>query len=369
MIHFFCDRQELLEGVNNVSRAVSAKSSLGALEGVLIRASGETLYLAGYDMELGITTVIPAQVRASGELVLTAKLFGDIVRRLPADSVEIRVDDKLNTTIVSGETEFTIMGISTLEYPELPQVEDADQIEVPQCVLHSMIRQTLFAVAQTDARPVHKGTLFEVEPDSLRLVSVDGSRLAIRTEALKNPVTMQFVVPGTTLNEVLKLLSSEEDEPLHIAVGRRHVVMEIGDYAVISRLLDGEFMPYRKAILPTASTTVMINTREMIAAVDRASLVINDRIKSPLICEFRENSIKISCNTPLGSAFDKVNARIAGNNEDMGFNSRFLMDALKNSESDEVKIELNGPQSPMKVLPPEGDNFLFLVLPVRLSRG
>lgn len=368
-MHFLCERAQLLEAVNNVSRAVSVKSSLGALEGILLRASGESLFLAGYNMELGITTTIPAQVKTPGELVLTAKLFGDIVRRLPEDVVEVRVDEKFNTTIVSGETEFTIMGISSLEYPELPQIEDAARVAIPQSVLHSMIRQTLFAVAQTDARPVHKGTLFEVEEDSLRLISVDGSRLAIRTEPLRNSEAMQFVVPGTTLNEVLKLLDAEEEKEMTIAVGRRHTVMEIGSYAVISRLLDGEFMPYRKAILPQANTTITVNTREMIAAVDRASLVINDRIKSPLICEFRENGIKLSCTTPLGSAYDRVNARVVGDLVDMGFNSRFLMDALKNSESDEVKIELNGPQSPMKVLPVDGDSFLFLVLPVRLTRA
>lgn len=368
-MHFLCDRQELLEAVNNVSRAVSAKSSLGALEGILLRTGANALFLAGYNMELGITTVIPAQIKSAGELVLTAKLFGDIVRRLPEDTVEIRVDDKLNTVILSGETEFTIMGISTMEYPELPKVEDGDSVEVPQQVLHSMIRQTLFAVAQSDARPVHKGSLFEVEPDSLRLVSVDGSRLAIRTEPLKNAQKMQFVIPGTTLGEVLKLLSPESDEPVGISVGRRHAILTIGSYAVISRLLDGEFMPYRKAILPDASTTVTVNTRELAAAVERASLVINDRVKSPLVCEFRDNAIRISCTTPLGSAVDRVNARIDGKNEDMGFNSRFLTEALKFSESDEVKIELNGPQSPMKLYPPAGDSFLFLVLPVRLSRG
>lgn len=368
-MHFLCDRQELLEAVNNVSRAVSAKSTLGALEGILLRTGSGALFLAGYNMELGITTEIPAQIKSPGELVLTAKLFGDIVRRLPEDTVEVRVDDKLNTVILSGETEFTIMGISSVEYPELPTVENGDHAEVPQQVLHSMIRQTLFAVAQSDARPVHKGTLFEVTEDSLRLVSVDGSRLAIRTEPLKNAQAMQFVIPGTTLNEVLKLLSPESDEPVGIAVGRRHAILTVGAYAVISRLLDGEFMPYRKAILPDATTTVTVNTRELAAAVDRAALVINDRVKSPLVCEFRDNTIRISCTTPLGSAVDRINAKIEGKNEDMGFNSRFLTDALKFSESDELKIELNGPQSPMKIYPPEGDSFLFLVLPVRLSRG
>lgn len=364
---FLCDRQSLLDAVNNVQRAVSGKSTLPSLEGVLLRASGSSLFLAGYDLDLGITTTIEAQVSEPGEIVLSAKLFGEIVRRLPGEQVRLSCDEKYNTLITSGQAEFTIIGLSATEYPEIPTVPDGAAFTLPQNLLRSMIRQTIFAVAQTDARPVHTGVQFEIEEDSVRLVAVDGSRLAVRCEPIQSKESATFVVPGKTLNEVLKLLA-DDDAPMSMAVGRRHIVMEIGGYAVISRLLDGEFLPYRKAIPQQVSTTVTLNTRDLIDAVERASLVINDRIKSPLICDFHDSEIQISCTTPLGSVTDVIPAKIEGNSEEMGFNSRFLLDALKNTETDEVRIELGGALSPMKVLPPEGEAFLFLVLPVRLKK-
>lgn len=214
---------------------------------------------------------------------------------------------------------------------------------------------------------IRTGSLFEIEADSLRVVSVDGSRLALRCEEIHSPETSQFVVPGKTLGEVLKLLK-DEDTPLSLAVGRRHIVLEIDGYAVISRLLDGEFLPYRKAIPQQTTTTIRVKTRELIDAVERASLVINDRLKSPLICDFRDGHINLSCTTPLGSANDRIDVQIEGQEEEMGFNSRFLLDALKNAETDEVRIELSGALSPMKVLPAAGESFLFLVLPVRLKK-
>ena len=316
---------------------------------------------------MGITTTIEADVREPGEIVLTAKLFGEIVRRLPEDTVFIQTDAKMNTIIRSGKTDFSIIGISAMEYPEIPSVNDGVGFTVPQNLLKSMIRQTIFAVAQTDNRPVHTGIQFEIEPNNLRLVAVDGSRLAMRCEAIQSQESLRFVVPGKTLGEVLKLLS-DEDTPMSMAVGRRHIVLEIGGYAVISRLLDGEFLPYRKAIPQQITTTIRVKTREFMNAVDRASLVINDRVKSPLLCEFKENSVKVSCTTPLGSACDETDAKIEGKEEEMGFNSRFLQEALKNTETDEVRIELGGALSPMLVLPAEGESFLFLVLPVRLKR-
>ncbi len=364
---FVCDRQALLDAVNNVQRAVSGKSTLPSLEGVLLRTSGSSLFLAGYDLDLGITTTIEAQVSEPGEIVLSAKLFGEIVRRLPGDQVRLSCDEKYNTLITSGQTEFTIIGLSATEYPEIPTVPDGAAFTLPQNLLRSMIRQTIFAVAQTDARPVHTGVQFEIAEDSVRLVAVDGSRLAVRCEPIQSKETATFVVPGKTLNEVLKLLS-DDDTPMSMAVGRRHIVMEIDGYAVISRLLDGEFLPYRKAIPQQVTTTISLNTRDLIDAVERASLVINDRIKSPLVCDFHDDEIQISCTTPLGSVNDVIPAKIEGDSEEMGFNSRFLLDALKNTETDEVRIELGGALSPMKVLPPEGESFLFLVLPVRLKK-
>lgn len=368
-MNIICNTAALMDAVSTVSHAVSGKSTLPALEGVLLRAAGNSLYLAGYDMELGITTSIEAQVKTAGDIVLSVKLFGDIVRGLCGENVSITVDEKLNVKIVSGMAEYEIMGISAAEYPEIPTVPDGVGFVVPRGTLRSMIRQTIFAVMQTDSgRPAHKGTLFEIHNKMLTLVSLDGARMALRSEPIKSEENMQFVIPRKTLNELLKMLD-DEDKPASIVVGKRHVLIEVGGYVVISRLLDGEFMPYRKAIPQQVNTTVRVNTRELMQSVSRAAIVINDRIKSPLICHFAGGKIHISCSTPLGSASDVIGASIDGKEEMMSFNHQFLMEALKNTETDEVRIELNGSLSPMKILPPQGDNFLFLVLPVRMPGG
>ena len=365
---FFCQKQALVDAVGNVTRAVSNRSTIPALEGVLLRATS-SLFLAGYDMEIGITTNIEAQVQDPGEIVLPCKQFGDIVRRLPDEVVSIASNDKMTVTIRSGSAEFQIVGISAADFPELPSVNDGMSLSLPQNTLKSMIRQTLFAVAPLDSgKPIHTGTLFEAEGDVLRLVSVDGSRLAIRTEAVKANEEMKFVVPGKTLGEVLKLLQDEES-PVFMAVGRRHIVLQIAGYAVISRLLDGEFLAYRKAIPPTKATTLRVKTREMIDAVERVSLVVNDRVKSPLVCNFENGTVHFSCSSSIGSANDSLLCAMEGENAEIAFNSRFMLDALKNSESDEVTLELGGAVAPMKLRPADGgDAFLFLVLPVRIKK-
>ncbi|MBQ9963549.1 MAG: DNA polymerase III subunit beta [Clostridia bacterium] len=362
-----CARQALVDAVNNVQRGVASKSALPALEGILMKASGSSLFLAGYDMELGITTTIEADVAEAGELVLTAKLFAEIIRKLPEEEITIESNDRNNTVIRSGHSEFTIMGFSSADYPELPTINDGAALTMQQSVLKSMIRQTIFAVAQSDTRPIHTGVQFEIADNTLRLVAVDGSRLAMRSEEIKSNESLQFVVPGKTLSEVLKLLSDEE-EPLYVTVGSRHIIMEIGGYSVFSRLLDGEFLPYRKAIPVQTTTTIRVKTREMIDAVDRASLVISDRLKSPLICRFKDDQIFLSCVTALGSVNEMIGVGMEGRPEEMGFNCRFLLDALRNTESDEIMIELNGAQAPMKIVPTTGESFLFLVLPVKLKR-
>lgn len=364
---FVCRKDSLLEAVNNVGRAVSGKSIHPSLEGIYLKAGPNFLFLAGYDLELGITTQIEADVSEPGSIVLSAKLFGDIVRKLPSDEVTVDVDEKLNVYIQSGSSDFHILGISSSEYPELPSVDDGAGVTVPQNILLSMIRQTIFAVAQSDARPVHKGILFEIKDGVLKLVAVDGSRLALRSENINNSEEMSFVIPGKTLIEVMKLLEDEENT-VTLAVGRRHVVMEINGYAVISRLLEGEFLAYQKAIPDSAKTTIRVNTRDMINAVERAALVINDYLKSPLVCQFNDGKVRLSCSTSMGSVNDEFTAKMDGDSEEMGFNSRYILDALRNCECDEIRIELNGALSPMKILPVEGDNFLFLVLPVRLKK-
>ena len=362
-----CSKQQLTEAVSNVQRAVSTKSSIPALEGILLKAHGQEMTLCGYDLELGMTTTIEASVEEPGNLVLSARLFGDIVRRLPGEQVCIASDEKNITAITCGLSEFSIVGIPAEEYPEIPSITGETTIDLPHSMLKSMIRQTIFAVADTDAKPIHTGTLFELGGGTLRLVSVDGYRLAIREEPVQANEEASFVVPGKTLNEVTKLLSDSEEETLSLVVGRRHILFKIGNYTVISRLLEGEFLDYKAALPAASSTEVLVNTRSCIESVERVSLLITDRLKSPVRCLFEDNEIKLSCSTSMGRANDQFEAQITGGNVEIGFNNRYLLDALRNAEGDEVKVQLNGPLSPMKVLPREGNAFLFLVLPVRLK--
>lgn len=363
---FTCERQKLNEAVLNVQRVVSSKSSIPALEGILLTARENSIRLCGFDLEIGMTTELPADVKETGSIVMGAKLFGDIVRRLPDQRVTVSVDDKQVTQIESGEAKFSVAGIPAEEYPELPRINSEKSISLPSSTLKGMIRQTLFAVAETDAKPVHTGTLFEIGDGKIRLISVDGYRLAIREEPIENAEKNSFVVPGKTLGEVMKLLG-DGDEEVELLVGTRHIMFRIGDYTVISRLLEGEFLDYNAAIPESSSTEIIVNTRTFIDSVERVSLLITDRLKSPVRCVFSEQSIKVSCATSIGRANDELSAAVSGDAVEMGFNNRYLLDALRNTECDEVKVQLNGALSPMKVLPKEGNSFLFLVLPVRLK--
>ena len=363
---FTVNKSDITEAVSNIQRAVSTKTSIPALEGILLSATETGLELCAYDLELGITTVIPAFVMEPGKAVLSAKLFSDIVRRTPAEPVTVSVDEKNMATLESGYSRFSIIGIPAEEFPELPKLSDSTQISLPGALLKSMIRQTLFAIAESDAKPIHQGSLFSLENGILDVVSVDGYRLAVRREPVDFSEDLSFVVPGKTLSELLKLIKDSE-EPVEISAGRRHILFKIDNYTVISSLLEGEFLNYKAAIPPESQTEVVLKTREAIDSVERVSLLITDRLKSPIRCLFDNNEVKLNCTTSMGRASDQLDVEMTGQSVEIGFNTRYLLEALRNTECDEVKVQLGGPLSPMKVVPKEGDSFLFLVLPVRLK--
>ena len=363
---FTVNKSDITEAVSNIQRAVSTKTSIPALEGILLSATETGLELCAYDLELGITTVIPAFVMEPGKAVLSAKLFSDIVRRTPAETVTVSVDEKNMATLESGYSRFSLIGIPAEEFPELPKLSDSTQISLPGALLKSMIRQTLFAIAESDAKPIHQGSLFSLENGILDVVSVDGYRLAVRREPVDFSEDLSFVVPGKTLSELLKLIKDSE-EPVEISAGRRHILFKIDNYTVISSLLEGEFLNYKAAIPPESQTEVVLKTREAIDSVERVSLLITDRLKSPIRCLFDNNEVKLNCTTSMGRASDQLDVEMTGQSVEIGFNNRYLLEALRNTECDEVKVQLGGPLSPMKVVPKEGDSFLFLVLPVRLK--
>ena len=359
-------KTHIAEAVSNIQRAVSTKTSIPALEGILLTAGSGELELCAYDLELGITTTIPAQVEEPGKTVLSAKIFSDIVRRTPDETVTVTVDEKNMASIESGYSKFSIIGIPAQEFPELPRLSDSTCLRLPSGVLKSMIRQTVFAVAESDAKPIHQGSLFNLQQGSLDVVSVDGYRLAKRTEPVDFPQDLSFVVPGKTLAEILRLLK-DSDDPVELFAGRRHILFKIDNYTVISSLLEGEFLNYKAAIPADSKTQVVLRVRDAIDSVERVSLLITDRLKSPVRCQFGENEVRLLCTTSMGRASDQFGASIEGDPVEIGFNNRYLLDALRNTECDEVRVQLSGPLSPMKILPKEGDSFLFLVLPVRLK--
>ena len=363
-MNFFCTRSELSESLNNVTRAVAAKTTHPAMEGVLINAEDDRLTLSCYNMELGIKTYMPARVSENGSIVLNAKLFSDIIRRLDSENIEIECDEKCMTKIKGGAAEYSIIGIEEEEFPQLPSVDERINFTVSSTVLKSMIDQTIFAVAVNEFKPVHTGSKFIIKDHILSVVSVDGFRLAIRQEPVSYHDELDFVVPGKSLSEVSKLISEEEE--ILVALSQKHIIFRIGKYDVISRLLEGEFIDFRSSIPTNCTTEVEVKVRELLNAIERTSLLINDRLKSPIKLSIGGGEIKIACSTALGKVNDVVECEVKGEPVEMGFNNRYLSEALRATGCDKVKIMITSSLAPVKIVPMEGESFLFLVLPVRM---
>lgn len=364
---FSCEKALLQSAISTTSRAVAAKSSIPALEGILLEA-GKELCLTGYNLETGIRTTLPAEVKEAGTLVLSARLFGDIVRKLPDDMV-VFSSQEYTVTITCGMSKFNILGTDAEDFPELPSVDGLNAFTMKQGDLGSMIRQTLFAVSDNESRPIHTGSLFEVDGGGLTVVSVDGYRLALRHEPITEkhaPMDFSFVVPGAALSEVEKICGESED-PVIVTLGERHVMFRMGDTTLVSRRLEGEFLAYRQAIPRDNPIHVEGDTRTLLSSIDRVSLIISDKLKSPLRCVFGADQLSITTKTAIGDAFDLCPVSGDGGGLEIGFNNRYLMDALKAAPADRVRLELSSGVAPCIILPAEGEeNFLYMVLPVRL---
>lgn len=359
-------KTELVLAVSNVQRAVSTKNSNPALEGILIKAADDKATLCGYDLEIGIRTTIDATIIEEGEIVLSAKLFSDIVRRMPSEIITIETDEKLITYIHSGVADYQIVGISSYEYPELPTFDEIESFELNGELLKNMIKQTCYAISDNQAKPIYTGSLFDFKDGYLKIVSVDGFRMAIRKEKIDGEHSFSFVVPGKTLSEVLKINCGEESN-VKIILGKKHVVFKIDNYSIISRLIEGQFIEYEGTIPKGASTKLKVNTREIASSVERMSLLTNEKMQSPVRFIVADEGIKLFCTTVVGKASDCINVPFDGKEVEIGFNNRYLLDAIKNADTDELCLEFNGSLKPLKVLPPEGDSFIFLVVPMRLA--
>lgn len=365
---FSCEKALLQNAISISSRAVAQKSSIPALEGLLLHADTQVT-ISGYNMQTGIRTKVSADVSAEGDIVLNARLFGDIIRKMPDDVVTFFADEHQTVHLSCGDADFDICGLSAADYPELPEVEDENGVSIQQKVLRAMIDETSFAVSTNESRPVHTGSLFEISDTGLTMVSVDGFRLAIRKEPLEkmDGGAFSFVAPGSALNEVEKICE-ETDELASITLGKRHILFQVGDKELICRRLEGEFLDYKNAVPRKNPITLIADTKALIESIDRVSVVISEKLKSPVRCVFDHDKVLLSAKTGNGEAKDVCRVSGDGGGLEIGFNNRYLMEALRYAPADAVRLELNTGVSPAILVPVDGtDNFLYMVLPVRLK--
>ena len=365
---FSCEKYVLQQAALSTARAAASKSPIPTLEGLLIQA-GESVTVTGYDLKRAIYTTIPAEVAESGNIVLPSRLFCEMLRRMPDGIVTLSVEGE-TVNIQCGKAHFDVIGMKGEDYPDLPVVDQESGVALPQGLLKKMINETSFAISNNEARPVYMGSLFELENNELRIVSVDGYRLALRREAVEGyGDDCSFIVPGTALGD-LERFCEDSDEKVTMAVGEKYISFTVGDTVVLSRRLEGEFLNYRKAIPESFRVNVKTDRAELLRVVERVSLIVDDKMRTPLRLTFGDGVIDFSCTTPVGRAEDACPCEGDGAGLEIGFNDRYLSDALKNAPADEVCVSLNTGTSPCTVTAADGsDSFTYMILPVRLRAG
>ena len=364
---FECEKTLLASAIEGVSRAITNRAAIPVLEGIYLKAEGFNLTLTGYDMEMGITTTLECNVLVPGETVLDARLLFSMISRMPAGDVCIELTDEGQAKISGGVVEFEIPAMNASDYPSLP-VTGADNTMTLKCgMMREMIEKTIYAVSQDAKKPAHTGELFVIEPGSLTVVALDGYRLAIIKRDVECTRDIRIIIPGKTLQELLKIMGGDEDE-VKIDANRRYVVFTTNGYTIMSLLIEGDFLNYEGVIPKDKKTRVTVDCKTFIDTIERASLIITERLKNPLRINFAEDKVTVRCQTPLGKVVDEfAPIEMAGDAVEIGFNNRYLLDALRYSKCERMVLEINGPLSPVKLLPENGTDFIYLVLPVRFK--
>ena len=369
-MRFTCEKSMLVQGLNIAGRTVAQKSSLSVIEGLLCKA-GHGQHLTGDNMETAITYQIDAEVADPGECILPAKLFGDIIRRLPEGPVTVVVDNDYKVSIRAGYASFNISAECAEDYPDLPDVNEGKAIQIPQSALKELISGTIFAVSENQGRPIHTGVKFEVADDSVSAIAVDGFRLARRTwhpeESLGR--TLSFVVPAAGLKEVEKILT-DSDENAAFTLGSKHILYQIGNATLVCRLLEGEFLDWRRVVPTNCPVKLAANVGDLASSVDRVGLIVSEKYKSPIRCVFSNQVLLMRTSTTIGAAEDRCAIAGDGKELEIGFNVRYLADALRVIPTEEVTLELTNGLSPI-VLTPVDDkvDFAYMILPVRIKNS
>lgn len=362
---FTCNTEALYEACINVSRAISNKTNIPVLEGVLFKTTEQGLSLTGYDLDLGIFTTIEAMIIEDGEIVLEAKIISEILRCLEDDKVSFETDSRNVCRITSGVSIYNINGMGTEEYPELPYTYGENDIILNQKVFGDMIRQTVFAVSLDDARVAHRGVKFEISHGDIKAIALDGYRFAMRHEMIDyKGEDINFIVPAKSLNEITKFVT-DDDGMISLSPDEKYMRVGINGYNIVSRLLDGDFMDYKRIIPTDFETEVHIKSSLLLDKLQSMAILADDRIKSPVRCTFKDDELFFNINSKNGEADTKMDVEMTGAEIEIGFNIRYLSDAVRASDGDKIKMCLSSPIKPVVIKPLEGDSYFYLVLPVR----
>ena len=362
-----CSKSNLLYGVNIVSKAVPTRTTMAILECILIDASAGEIKLTANDMELGIETKIEGEIEERGIIALDAKVFSDIVRKLPDNEVVIETDSSFKTTITCEKAKFNIIGKSGEDFSYIPYIERNEEITISQFTLKEVIRQTIFSIADNDNNKLMTGELFEINENSLKVVSLDGHRISIRNIELKNNYEhKKVVVPGKTLQEISKILPGNADEDVSIYLSDNHIVFEFGNTTVVSRLIEGEYFKIEQMLSSDYETKVKINKRELLDCIDRATLLVKEGDKKPIIMNITDDKMELKINSFIGSMNEEIDITKDGKDILIGFNPKFFIDTLRVIDEEEVTLYMVNPKAPCFIRD-ENETFIYLILPVNFN--
>ena len=364
-----CSKNSLLKSVSISLKAVPSKTTMPILECILIDATTNQIKFTTNDMELGIETIVEGTIEEKGMIALDAKILYEIIRRLPDNDVTIKTDDKLTAFITCEKAKFTIPGKSGEDFAYLPIIEREECLTISQFTLKEMIRQTIFSIAANETNKLMTGELFEIKDNCLKIVSLDGHRIAIRRMELKKDYSdRKVVVPGKTLNEISKILSGEIDDLVNIYFSKNHVLFEFDQTIVVSRLIEGEYFRIDQMLSSDYETKISINKKEFLDCIDRATLLVREGEKKPIIIEISDNTMELRIDSAMGSMDENIDILKEGKDILIGFNPRFLIDALKVIDDETISIYLVNPKAPCFIRD-DDENYTYLILPVNINQN
>lgn len=366
-MHIICDKSKLIEGMNIVMKAIPGKTTMMILECVVIEVKDNRIKLIANDLQLGIETLIDGEIKQEGSVAVGAKVFFEIIRKLPSDNVSITVDEEYHMNISCGKAKFNIMAKATDEFPYLPNIVKDKNVNISQFTLKDIIRQTVFSISDNENAKVMTGELFEIHDSELKVVSLDGHRISIRKVKLNQSYDdVSVIIPGKTLIEISKIINGGMDDEVSIFFTDKHVLFEFEDTIVLSRLIEGEYYKIDKMLSTDYETKVTVNKREMLECIDRSTLLLKESDKKPVIIDVQDDYMKFAMNSAIGSMDEDIDASKEGKDILIGFNPRFLMDALRVIDEDEITMYMINPKAPCFIRDQE-ETYIYLILPVNFN--